>query len=37
MKIVRPKNIDKNRGINTKENGIKFLNISSCVKEMEIQ
>ena len=29
--------IDKNKGINTKEKGIRPINISSCVKDIEIQ
>ena len=36
-KIANPKNKDKNKGINTRAKGIKTLNISSCVKEIEIQ
>ena len=36
-KIARPKNKDKNRGINIRAKGIKSLNISSCVKDIEIQ
>ena len=36
-KIVNPKNKDKNRGINITAKGIKSLNISSCVKDIEIQ
>ena len=36
-KIARPKNKDKNKGINMSAKGIKPLNISSCVKEIEIQ
>ena len=36
-KIDNPKNIDKNKGINIRANGIKPLNISSCVKDIEIQ
>ena len=36
-KIAKPKNKDKNRGINIRAKGIKSLNISSCVKDIEIQ
>ena len=36
-KIARPKNKDKNRGINIRAKGIKPLNISSCVKDIVIQ
>jgi len=36
-KIARPKNKDKNRGIIIRAKGIKPLNISSCVKDIEIQ
>ena len=36
-KIARPKNKDKNKGINIRAKGIKPLNISSCVKDIEIQ
>ena len=36
-KIARPKNRDKNKGINIRAKGIKPLNISSCVKYIEIQ
>ena len=36
-KIAKPKNKDKNRGINIRAKGIKPLNISSCVKDIEIQ
>ena len=36
-KIARPKNKDKKRGINMRANGIKPLNISSWVKDIEIQ
>ena len=36
-KIARPKNKDRKSGINISANGIKFLNISSCVKDIEIQ
>ena len=37
IKIANPKKRERNKGINTKANGIKLLNISSCVKEIEIQ
>ena len=37
IKIDNPKNKDKNKGINISAKGIKTLNISSCVKEIEIQ
>ena len=36
-RITSPKNKDKNKGINIREKGIKPLNISSCVKDIEIQ
>ena len=36
-KIAKPKNKDKNRGTNIRAKGIKPLNISSCVKDIEIQ
>ena len=36
-KIANPKNKDKNNGTNIREKGIKLLNISSCVKDIEIQ
>ena len=36
-KIAKPKNKDKNRGINIRARGINPLNISSCVKDIEIQ
>ena len=36
-KIANPKNKDKNKGINIIAKGIKPLNISSCVKDIEIQ
>ena len=36
-KIASPKNKDKNKGINIMAKGIKPLNISSCVKDIEIQ
>ena len=37
VKIASPKNKDKNKGMNMRAKGIKPLNISSCVKDMEIQ
>ena len=37
IKIAIPKNKDKNKGINIRAKGIKTLNTSSCVKDMEIQ
>ena len=37
IKTARPKKNDKNNGINIRANGIKLLNISSCVKDIEIQ
>ena len=36
-KIASPKNKDKNKGINIRAKGIKPLNISSWVKDIEIQ
>ena len=36
-KIASPKNKDRNSGINIRAKGIKPLNISSCVKDIEIQ
>ena len=36
-RIANPKNKDKNNGINIRAKGIKSLNISSCVKDLEIQ
>ena len=36
-KIANPKNKDKNKGINIRDKGIRSLNISSCVKDIEIQ
>ena len=36
-KTANPKNIDKNNGINKIEKGINPTNISSCVKDIEIQ
>ena len=37
IKITIPKNKDKNKGININANGIKPENVSSCVKDIEIQ
>ena len=37
IKIAKPKNKDKKRGIITRAKGIRPLNISSCVKDIEIQ
>ena len=37
IKIAKPKNKDKNRGTSMSEKGIKFLNSSSCVKDIAIQ
>ena len=37
IKIANPKNIDKNKGINMIAKGIRLLNVSSCVKDIEIQ
>ena len=37
IKIANPKNNDKNKGINIIAKGIKPLNISSWVKDIEIQ
>ena len=36
-KVANPKNKDKNNGTNMREKGIRPLNISSCVKDIEIQ
>ena len=36
-KIAKPKNKERNKGISIKANGIKPVNISSCVKDIEIQ
>ena len=32
-----PKKKDKNKGINRTVNGIKLINLSSCVNEIDIQ
>ena len=37
IKTVNPKNKDKNKGISISAKGIKPLNISSCVSDIEIQ
>ena len=37
IKHANPKNNDKNKGINIRAKGINPLNISSCVRDMEIQ
>jgi len=37
IKHANPKNNDKNKGINIRAKGINPLNISSCVKDIEIQ
>ena len=37
IKIAKPKNKDRKRGINIRAKGIKPLNISSCVKDIVIQ
>ena len=37
IKIANPKNNDKNIGIKIRAIGTKLLNISSCVKDIEIQ
>ena len=37
IKIAKPKNKDKNKGISIRAKGIKPLNISSCVRDIEIQ
>ena len=37
IKTAKPKNMDKNKGINIRAKGINPLNISSCVKDIEIQ
>ena len=37
INIANPKNNDKNKGIITREKGMKILNISSCVKDIDIQ
>ena len=36
-KIAKPNNKDKNRGIIIRAKGMNLLNISSCVKDIEIQ
>ena len=37
INIASPKNIDKKKGIKVRATGIKFLKISSCVNDTEIQ
>jgi len=37
IKIDKPKNRDRNSGINIRAKGIKPLNISSCVRDIAIQ
>ena len=37
IKIASPKNKDKNKGTNMIAKGIRLLNVSSCVKDIEIQ
>ena len=37
IKIANPKNKDKKKGMKIRAIGIKLLNISSCVKDIEIQ
>ena len=37
VKIDSPKNKDKNKGTNMIAKGIRLLNVSSCVKDIEIQ
>ena len=37
VKIDRPKNKDKNKGTNMIAKGIRLLNASSCVRDIEIQ
>ena len=37
IKTTKPKNKDKNKGISIRANGIKPMNVSSCVKDIEIQ
>jgi len=37
VKIANPKNSDKNKGISIRAKGIKLLNISSWVNDIEIQ
>ena len=36
-RIANPKNKDKNKGINITAKGIKFLNVSSWVSDIDIQ
>ena len=37
IKVTNPKNRDKNNGTNSTAKGINPLNMSSCVKDIEIQ
>tara|TARA_Y100000746_G_C15094094_1_gene281453 strand:- start:46 stop:282 length:237 start_codon:yes stop_codon:yes gene_type:complete len=37
IKQASPKNIERKRGISKNEKGIRYLNASSCVKDIEIQ
>ena len=37
IKIAIPKNKDRNNGTSMRAKGIKLFNISSCVKDIEIQ
>ena len=37
IKMANPKKRDKNKGISIREKGIKPINISSCVKDIDIQ
>ena len=37
IKTTNPKNKDKNKGMNIRAKKIRLLNISSCVKDIEIQ
>ena len=37
IKIVKPKKIDKRSGMTKRANGIKALNVSSYVKDIDIQ
>jgi len=37
IRIAKPKNTERKRGIKTSEKGIKLLKFSSCVNDIEIQ
>ena len=37
IEMASPKKIDKKKGINITVKGIKWLNVSSCVRDIEIQ